>query len=858
MTDSLGEGLENVESPAIQGGARESLLCELCGLPIGRSRISAMLNGRLMRFCCPGCHHVFQILFNDPGVEQRNYRETDLYRACVAAGLIPATEQDLARLQAGNQEETERGEENQAYEKELSRTIVLHISGMWCTACSWLIEEVLKRTGGVLDARVLFLTDTATVTYLPHRVQVETLQKKIGKVGYRAHPESEHTTEAAREKRDWLKRFGVAAIFTCNIMMISFALYWGFFQELEREGVSMFSYPLWAMATPVVFYSGWPILKRAAAGVRHLKPNMETLIAVGSLAAYGYSVAEIWTGGLHLYFDTASMLVTLVLLGKFIETQAREKVSRGVNELFQLSSGKIRLCGTDRERWVTAEAAQVNDRFTVDPGLRVPLDAVVTEGRATLDQSFLTGESKPVEKGPGEEVPGGSLLLEGRPTLQVKRSAPESSLGQMISLMIEALRAKDPYEIFADRLTRVLVPAILILAGITAAVLLQGNHSAEEAFLRAVTVLVITCPCALGIATPLAKVAAIGRGRLEGILVRDAGALEQVKDLDTLIFDKTGTVTEGSFSLRHHVSLASSPDEDLRRVASLEMHSDHFLAREIVQQAREKGLELMTVSRWELFEGMGIEGWVDTQSVAVGNRIFMAGQGFDIPPDLEKQAAEHEQSGLTVVFYGLDGRVAGYFVFGDSVRPEAVQLMDTLRRGGVQVHLLSGDSPQTTGVIAGILGMDSHHGGALPEDKVRFVKELQKQGHRVGMVGDGVNDAAALARADVGIAVGTTANLLRDASDITLVSAGPKKIETVFRLSALTNRVIRQNLFFAFLYNALGIPLAMTGILNPLVAVLAMFASSLSVIGNTLRITRGKWEANTAAVDHRADASPNR
>ncbi len=823
--------------------------CELCGLPVGRSREAATIDGRRARFCCPGCRHVFQILFNDPATQHENYRETELYRACVAAGLIPATEEDLLTLQKTRQEEEPRSREKEKVEEALSQEVVLHIPGMWCTACSWLLEEVLQRNEGVIRARVLFLTDTATITYLPHRVNVETLQKSVARLGYQAYLQEERTTEAAREKREWLMRFGVAAIFTCNIMMISFALYWGFFRELEREGITMFSYPLWLMATPVVFYSGWPILRRAAAGVRHLKMNMEALIAVGTLAAYFYSVVQIGVGGIHLYFDTAAMLVTLVLLGKFIETQAREKVSRGISELFTLTSGKVRLSAAGRERWVSAEGVRPNDRFTLDPRHRFPLDGVLVEGTAMVDQSFLTGESRPVKKGPGDEVHGGSLLLEGRPVLRATRTVQESSLGQMISLMQEALHNKDPYERLADRLTQVLVPAILVLAGATALVTAFSGHAPEEAFLRAVTVLVITCPCALGIATPLAKVAAIGRGRSEGVLVRDAAALERLKDVETMVFDKTGTLTEGAYLLRHHEFTGAAAQEHLEKVASLEMRSNHFLARELVQQARRGGMTLREVSHWEEWEGMGMGGMVDATEVVAGNRACMAFKGLSIPEHLETKAEGHEMKGLTVVFYALNGRVEGYFALGDHVRNSALQVISHLKSQGVACHVLSGDSPHTTGVIASALGIDVYRGGALPEDKVRHVKKLQEQGHRVAMVGDGVNDAAALAQADVGMAVGATADLLRDASDITLLSGKPEKILAARHLSGITTRIIRQNLFFAFLYNALGIPLAMTGLLNPLVAVLAMFASSLSVIGNTLRITRGYgWPMQWAAV----------
>jgi len=841
--------------------------CSLCGLPVGRSGIEETVNGELLRFCCHGCLHVFQILFNSPEGLPADFRKTELYQACVSSGLI-----------AGGQTDSREITTPEDFEAGFARELSFKVEGMWCTACSWLVKEILRRTEGVLEAEVFFLSDLARIKYLPHRIDPREILERISKLGYRAvsfndlcdGADGAKGSRDAAIRKDVLMRLGVSAILTMNVMMLSFALYAGFFHELGRESIRNFSYTLCLLATPVVFYGGFPILKRAVLGLRFQSVSMDTLIAVGTLSAYVVSVIGMYRGSPHLYFDTASMLVTLVLLGKFIEARAREQVSRGVGELFRLAGGKARLCRESGERWVASDAVGPGDELLVLAGERVPVDARIIQGQTgkrdsfyRLDESILTGESRPTKKSIGDEIPGGALLLDGEMRVRATRVGSESSLNQMISLTREALTRKNPVELLADRITHWLVPAVLVIAAVASLVLWAGGLPADEALLRAVTVLVITCPCALGIATPLAKVAAIEAARSRGILVRDPTALEKVKDLDVLVFDKTGTLTEGSYSLREVVVAGGSEEEALRRVAAVESHSDHFLAREILRKARERGLtpfseahgrETMNAEEetcgaanevadhFQYFEGLGARGNVQGEEVMAGNRRLMTSAGLTIPDTLALHAAAMESRGSTIVFYAWEGEVRGLFVFGDIPREGAREAVSALRSRNIALWLASGDSKETTGTIAKELGIYDFVGGALPSDKVEIIRRLQKDGHRVGMIGDGINDAAALAQADVGFSLGAEAGIVRDASDITLLAGSPAKVLDVLELSVLTTKIIRQNLFFAFLYNVLGIPLAIAGALNPLIAVFAMLASSLTVIGNTLRITRSRRE----------------
>jgi heavy metal translocating P-type ATPase len=810
-------------------------VCDLCGLRIGRSGVAQTIEEKTFHFCCHGCLYVFQILYNGPGGRPADYKQTDLYRACVAAGIIPGDQGALSLKDEGRPSEGL----NEIDEPHLTQEVCFRVEGMWCTACSWLIEEVLRKTEGVSKAEVLFLSDLARIRYQPHLVSPGKLMNQISIVGYRAAPFEQET--GSSEGRDLLLRLGVSAILTMNIMMISAALYFGFFEDLGEEAIAYLSFSLWAMATPVLFYSGLPILKRAYGGLRFFRPTMDTLIALGSLSAYGYSLFQLSRGSLHLYFDTAAMLITIVLLGTYVENHAREKVTHGITELYQLARQKVRLLREGVERWVVSDGVEAGEEFVVKKGERIPVDGRIISGVAHIDESFLTGESRPVKRSAGDDVAAGGVVLEGGLFLQARSRGSDSSINQIVNLLQEALSRKNRIELIADRITRWLVPGVLLLAAVTAACLLLWGHSSlDESMLRAVTVLVITCPCALGIATPLAKVASLGSGRARGILVRDPAVLERARDLDVIILDKTGTLTQGRFALQEILSVeGAGEDEILARAASVECHSDHLLAREVLAEASRRSVRWKKSASFECFEGQGVKGG-DAPEIFIGNRAFMASSGMTVGRDTSRRARELEGRGMTVVFVAFERKVQALFAFGDSVKDSAATLVSELGSRGITPWLVSGDSEETTKAVAGSLGIANFRGQTLPADKAEIVLRLQQEGKRVGMVGDGINDTAALAQADVGFALGARSNILREASDITVLSDDPLKVLEAMDLSAATMRIIHQNLFFSLFYNILGVPLAVSGLLNPVIAVLAMFASSLTVVGNTLRISRNK------------------
>lgn len=803
------------------------LACRLCGLAASPS-IFLTVEGRQVHFCCPGCLYVFEILRNGPEGVPEDCSNSELYKACVAAGLI----------RHGQGES--RGPEPSAREMDdirqgLSHELLLRIEGMWCIACSWLLEHLLGKIDGVISANVFFFSDTAHVRYMPHLTGPRAIAEAIERLGYRAAP-FETGPEGARGERFAL-RLGIAAILTMNVMTISFGLYGGFIENIGRKAAALLSCSLWAMATPVVFYCGLPILNRALRSVLHRSATMDSLSAVSVLSAYFYSVIAIFCGSIHVYFDTASMLITFVLLGRFIELRAKDRVCAGITALFQAASGKARLVRDSSHVWIAAEKVLPGDRFLVEPGERVVVDGFVVSGKALVDESMITGESRPVEKEAGSEVPAGALLLGGSGEFEAVRSGLQSSLSQMAALVREALSKKNDLERLADRAMRFLVPFVLLCAGALTLILLAFSVPVQQALLRALTVLVITCPCALGIAAPLARVSVIARARASGILIRNPAALEKAGLLDVIVFDKTGTITEGNYGLREVVA-PEGEDDALLRVASAESKSDHFLAREILRAARERGIEPGEPLSFEAFEGMGVAAMTTSGEVIAGNRSLISLHRMRLPAQIDASAARAESLGATVVFFAWNGSVRGYLSFRDKVRETASETLSVLRKAGISLWLVSGDSECTTAAVARELGFENHVGQALPEDKAKIITGLQKKGLTVAMAGDGINDGAALAQSDIGIAVGAGANLVRECSDGAIVGDNLRKIPELLGMSRFSSGIIRQNLFFASFYNLLAIPLAAAGMLNPPIAALAMFASSATVVSNSLRISR--------------------
>jgi Cu+-exporting ATPase len=655
------------------------------------------------------------------------------------------------------------------------------------------------------------------------------------------------------ELRDFTHRFAVSVPFALAVVLLAMTgeRFWPGANQTLRHFLEL------AFATPVVLWAGWPLLERGARSLLSRHFNMFTLIAIGVVAAYGYSVVATLAPGVFpdaarlqgqvaVYFEAAAVIVALVLLGQVLELRARATTSSAIRQLLDLAPQNARRIASDgREDDVPLASVAVGDRLRVRPGEKIPVDGLVLEGESAVDESMLTGESLPVTKTAGARVAAATLNGSGTLVLRAERVGSQTLLARIVQLVASAQRSRAPMQKLADRVSQWFVPAVIGAAALTflAWFSIGPEPRLAHALINAIAVLIIACPCALGLATPMSIMVASGRGAREGVLFRNAEAIERLRTIDTLVVDKTGTLTAGKPAVARVVAQPEfSADDVLRQAASLELGSEHPLAHAIVSEARRRGLVFSAVHGFRAVAGQGVRGLVDARPAALGNAALMQSLEIDTTP-LEAQADALRGEGLTVAYVAANRRFMGLLAVGDPVRESTPPALEHLRESGVLVILASGDNPLTVAAIARRLGIGDARGGVTPEGKAALVAELQRQGRRVAMAGDGINDAPALAQADVGISMGTGTDAAIESGHVTLMNGDLRGIERARRLSQLTVRNMKQNLLFAFVYNMLGVPVAagvlypFSGVLlSPMIAAAAMSFSSVSVIGNALRL----------------------
>jgi heavy metal translocating P-type ATPase len=832
---------DSEQQPAI------SQTCDLCGLPLRHTTITDVFSGSTYAFCCLGCRQVFNILFEAAGAaDPAAFKETDLFKQCRAKGIIPKSEADLAARSrtAATGEVFSAGHKttgqapvktNDATRQFLS--LALKIENMWCPACAWLIDETLKHAPGISQSSCNFSTDRLRVTYDPIATSPDRIIVALKKLGYSASIPGE-TRETIERKREFI-RFGVSAFLTMNVMMLSFALYTGFFTDLSAENAAKISWPMFFMATAVLAYGGYDFYQKAWAGLRSAAFSMETLIITGALSAFFYSTYNLFKGSIHLYFDTASMLITLVLLGKTLERRAKGKVLEDLENFFALMPSKVRICSDNFPdgRYVAIDQLAEGDVFRVVETEIVPADGRILTGRGAVEESSLTGEPLPITKKPGDFIRSGARIQQGGFAIKAEKIGNDATLGQMMQIIEKTLLTKMPVEGKTDAILQWFVPVILVLAATTGMACRLMGLSPATSMLRAVTVLVISCPCALGIAIPLARVAGISIAGKKGILVRNFAAFEMADRITAIIFDKTGTITHGNWTLQKIIVLGPFDEQRvLELAAGLEKNCDHFIGREILRKAQKRNIEPATVKEIRM-EEKGVIGCLDGETVKIGSADFVKDTTLNFN-ELSEYEHLQQESAYSYVYMGIGDRPAAVFVFGDSIRNGSRATVDKLLRRDFRLALVSGDGTETTRTIAKNVGILDAYGGQTPKDKVAIVKMLQGQNHLVAMVGDGINDAPALVQADLSLAVHSGANLGEEVADVTLMRAEPEQLIDFLIFAGAVNKKIRQNLIFTFAYNMVSIPIAMSGLLTPLVAVCAMLLSSISVIGNTLMLVR--------------------
>ncbi|MBI2844161.1 MAG: copper-translocating P-type ATPase [Armatimonadetes bacterium] len=730
------------------------------------------------------------------------------------------------------------------------------IMGMHCSSCVSKIERQLSDLDGVIKATVNLATEQATIDYVPRQISPEELRQAIQDLGYEA-PEQAVTEDRERAEREatlreWKHRFWIGAALTIPIAL-------GSLRDIPPVAgfIPVFlgnPYLLWALATPVQFWAGWPFYRGAWAAARHGTADMNTLIAVGSSAAYIYSVTAILFSGFFtaavgiqptLYFDTSAVIITLILLGRYLEARAKGRASEAIRRLAGLRPRTARILRDGGEIDVPVEQVRVGDSVVVRPGEKISVDGIVTEGASAVDESMITGESIPVNKEPGDEVIGATINKTGSFVFRATKVGKDTALAQIIRMVEQAQGSKAPIQRLADIISGYFVPVVIGIAALTFVVwLIFGPEPAFNfALLNFIAVLIIACPCALGLATPTAIMVGTGRGAENGVLIKGGEILERAHKVDTVVLDKTGTLTKGEPELTDVVAAPGVDESEvLRLAASAERRSEHPLGEAIVRGAVSRGVQPAEIESFAALAGEGIEAKVEGRRVLIGNNKLMAERNINLD-GLSGAALSLSSEGRTPVFVAIDGAASGVLALADTLKEGSVEAVRRLHSMGVEVVMITGDNKRTADAVAAQVGIDRALAEVLPQDKAEEIRRLQAEGRIVAMVGDGINDAPALAQADVGIAIGTGADVAMEAGDITLISGDLLGVITAISLSRRTIGTIRQNLFLSFIYNVLLIPLA-AGVfypafgllLNPMWAAAAMSLSSVSVVSNSLRL----------------------
>lgn len=744
----------------------------------------------------------------------------------------------------------------------MTTTLTAPVEGMTCASCVRRVEDALASVDGVERATVNLATNTAQVAFDAARVDAVALRRAVADAGYVLHLSadggtssaatgSSRTTDAAEAVeeetlRALVRDLRTALVFTVPVMALSMLLMWPRFADAWPLDMDESNRVLLVLTTPVLFVAGRRFFAGFVAALRHRTADMNTLVAVGTGAAFAWSAAAVLFParlGLHaghadVYFDTSATIIALILLGKVLEHRAKRRAAGAIRALMHLRPSTARVRTDDGDVDLPVDDVQVGAVVVVRPGERVPVDGDVLDGETWVDEAMLTGESLPVEKRAGDRLTGGTVNGTGSVLMRATAVGADTRLAHIIRLVEEAQGSKAPVQALADRIAAVFVPAVIGIAVATfAAWMLFTDAGAVAAMMHAIAVLIIACPCALGLATPAAVMAGVGRGAELGVLIRNAESLERARGITVVALDKTGTITEGRPAVEAVHALDGDEVALVRMAASAESRSEHPIARAVVAHAKAGGIDVAEPSAFSALPGAGINATIGSDIVTVGNERMLAEWAIRVTP-LRAVADEHAAQGRTVMYVAVNGQLMGLIAVADTIRAESAAAVARLHARGVSVVMMTGDSEAAARAVAARTGIDEVRAGATPEQKAAAVRALQEAGRTVAMAGDGVNDAPALAQADVSIAMGGGADVAMEAADITLVHGGLPGVVTAIELSEATLRKIRQNLFWAFFYNVIGIPLAAVGVLSPMIAAAAMAFSSVSVVSNALLLRR--------------------
>jgi len=726
--------------------------------------------------------------------------------------------------------------EKTGYEVPLVKKTLI-VEGMTCAACSARVEKVLNKLDGVVNASVNLSTNKAIVEYPSGSIDDASFIKAIEKAGYKAEVEVERDLDREKEMREKeIKSLKTSFILSAILSLPLFSAM--FFHMAGIHTILTNGWFQLALATPVQFIIGYRFYKGAYNSLRGGGANMDVLVSMGTSAAYFYSIYNLIKGVHEFYFEASAVIITLILLGKTFEAVAKGKTSEAIKKLMGLQPRTARVIRDGEEIDIAIEKVDIGDIIVVRPGERIPVDGIIVEGNSAVDESMITGESIPVDKAKGDEVIGATINKFGTFKFKATKVGKDTVLSQIIKLVEDAQGSKAPVQRLADKISGIFVPVVVAIAIITVLgfTLIKGDFN--TGLINAVAVLVIACPCALGLATPTAIMVGTGKGAEKGILIKSGEHLERAHKMNTIIFDKTGTITKGEPELTDILSFDSmDKDELLRIAASVEKTSEHPLGQAIVKKAEEELLKLTEPEEFMAVPGKGLQGKHEGRRVLIGNRKLMQDNGISIEMG-EEDLLRLEEEGKTAMLVAIDGKLEGIIAVADKIKETSKKAIEELKAIGLEVYMITGDNERTARAIAKEVGITNVLAEVLPENKADVVERIKKEGKEVGMVGDGINDAPALAAADVGFAIGTGTDVAMEAADITLMRGDLQGVVTAIRLSHRTMKTIKQNLFWAFFYNSIGIPFAALGFLNPMIAGAAMAFSSVSVVTNSLRLKK--------------------
>lgn len=716
--------------------------------------------------------------------------------------------------------------------------IKLSIEGMTCASCSARIEKVLTKLKGVKSVAINLSLNNGTVDYIEGEVSKTDIIESIKRAGFKAHEQVEQDIDREKKNREEeLKKLKYMLVFSAILSIPLFSAM--FFHMAGIHTILLNGYFQLALATPVQIIVGARFYKGAYKSLRGGGANMDVLIAMGTTAAFLYSLYHTIVGIPEYYYEASAMIITLILLGKYLESIAKGKTSEAIKKLMGLQAKTARVVRDGEEIDIPMDEVLVGDIIIVRPGEKIPVDGIVTEGHSTIDESMLTGESVPVDKSTGDEVIGATINKQGAFKFKAIKVGKDTALSQIIKLVEDAQGSKAPVQRLADTISGIFVPIVVVIAIVTFLIWNFGFGDFNQGLISAVAVLVIACPCALGLATPTAIMVGTGKGAENGILIKGGEHLEKAHKLDVVVLDKTGTITKGEPEVTDIIALEHSEDEVLRFAAIAEKSSEHPLGQSIVDYAKNKSISLPDPEKFESITGHGIYAQIEGREIYIGNRKLMREKNIDILSK-EETLIDLENDGKTAMIIGIDGKVGGIIAVADTVKDSSQEAIQQLKDMNIEIYMITGDNKRTAEAIAKQVGITNVLAEVLPEDKAAQVEKLKNQGKSVGMVGDGINDAPALAIADIGFAIGTGTDVAMEAADITLIRGDLREIPTAILLSKKTMRTIKQNLFWAFGYNTVGIPIAALGWLNPMIAGAAMAFSSVSVLSNSLRLKKFK------------------